>query len=202
MAKKLDYLFVDEAGQVSAANLVAISRSADNLVLLGDQMQLGQPIQGSHPAESGASTLDYLLQDRATIGKDRGVFLDVTYRMHSSVNAFISEAVYESKLLSDSSNDYQVVAVPSNYSGPLNKDSGIFFFAVEHHGNAQASDEEIVVVVELVQQLQGRLFTAKDGSQRSLDWEDFLFVAPYNLQVNKLGQALARLPSGERAKGW
>ena len=200
MAKKLDYLFVDEAGQVSVANLVAISRSADNLVLLGDQMQLGQPIQGSHPAESGASTLDYLLQDRATIGKDRGVFLDVTYRMHSSVNAFISEAVYESKLSSDSSNDYQVVAVPSNYSGPLNKDSGIFFFAVEHHGNAQASDEEIVVVVELVQQLLGRLFTAKDGSQRSLDWEDFLFVAPYNLQVNKLSQALARLPSGERAK--
>src|SRR5262249_44789528 len=58
----LDYLFVDEAGQVSLANLVAVSAAADNLVLLGDQMQLGQPIQGSHPGESGLSALEYLLK--------------------------------------------------------------------------------------------------------------------------------------------
>jgi uncharacterized protein len=41
---QLDMLFVDEAGQVALANLVAMSRSARNLVLLGDQMQLGQPV--------------------------------------------------------------------------------------------------------------------------------------------------------------
>jgi hypothetical protein len=34
----LDYLFVDEAGQVSLANLVASGTAAKNLVLLGDQM--------------------------------------------------------------------------------------------------------------------------------------------------------------------
>ena len=49
MAGKLDYLFVDEAGQVSVANLIGMSRSAKNLVLMGDQMQLGQPTQGTHP---------------------------------------------------------------------------------------------------------------------------------------------------------
>src|SRR5207244_610683 len=52
-----DYLFVDEAGQVCLANLVGMSPSADNIVLLGDQMQLGQPTQGAHPGDSGRSAL-------------------------------------------------------------------------------------------------------------------------------------------------
>lgn len=38
-----DYLFVDEAGQVSLANLLAMAACTNNIVLLGDQMQLGQP---------------------------------------------------------------------------------------------------------------------------------------------------------------
>lgn len=41
--EKLDYLFIDEAGQVSVANLVGMSRSTKNIILMGDQMQLGQP---------------------------------------------------------------------------------------------------------------------------------------------------------------
>ncbi len=62
-----DYLFIDEAGQVATANTVAMGQCADNIVLLGDQMQLGQPIQGDHPGESGLSTLEYLLGHKATI---------------------------------------------------------------------------------------------------------------------------------------
>ena len=42
----LDYLVVDEAGQVCLANLVGASLAAKNVILLGDQMQLEQPIQG------------------------------------------------------------------------------------------------------------------------------------------------------------
>ena len=51
-AGKVDYLFVDEAGQVCLANLVGMARSASNLVLMGDQMQLPQPVQGVHPAKA------------------------------------------------------------------------------------------------------------------------------------------------------
>jgi superfamily I DNA and/or RNA helicase len=40
----LDYLFVDEADQVSLGNLTAMGLAAQNLVLVGDQMQLAQPI--------------------------------------------------------------------------------------------------------------------------------------------------------------
>lgn len=66
LEQKFDYLVVDEAGQVSVANLVKMSTCAKNILLLGDQMQLGQPIQGVHPGESGKSALEYLLQGEAT----------------------------------------------------------------------------------------------------------------------------------------
>ena len=52
---KLDYLFIDEAGQVCLANAVAVGQSSKNLILVGDQMQLAQPMQGSHPGETGRS---------------------------------------------------------------------------------------------------------------------------------------------------
>jgi len=200
MAGQLDYLFIDEAGQVSIANLIAISSSANNLVLMGDQMQLGQPTQGTHPADSGASILDYLLHESPTIEADKGVFLATTYRMHSAVNRFISEAVYEGKLHSHADNDLQVVAVPDGYSGPLDKEAGVLFIPVEHEGNTQASDEEIMVIVDIATQLRGRIFTDKEGGQREIDWADILFVAPYNFQVNKLAGALAALPGGEQAR--
>ena len=53
---------VDEAGQVSIANLVATGTAARNIILVGDQMQLPQPVQGVHPGDTGLSTLDYLLE--------------------------------------------------------------------------------------------------------------------------------------------
>ena len=114
MVNQLDYLFVDEAGQVSVANLVAMSRCAKNLVIMGDQMQLGQPSQGTHPAESGISILDYLLHETPTIADDMGIFLETTYRMHSAVNHFISRFIYDNKLTSHANNDVRVVKVPDH----------------------------------------------------------------------------------------
>lgn len=188
--KAFDYLFIDEAGQVSVANLIAMSQAADNLILMGDQMQLGQPSQGSHPQESGLSILDYLLHETPTIPEHLGVFLGTTYRMHSSVNAFISHAIYDGKLESAPENDKQRIIVPDHYSGPLNLESGIIPVAVEHEGNTQASEEEVLIIKELAAQLIGRTFYSKEGTNRLLDWRDILFVAPYNHQVNKLKEAL------------
>lgn len=89
----LDYLFVDEAGQVSLANLVAMGVSAKNIVLVGDQMQLSQPIQGTHPGGSGVSAMEHLLAGHATVPVDRGIFLAETRRMHPDICRFVSEAV-------------------------------------------------------------------------------------------------------------
>ena len=190
-----DYLFIDEAGQVSLANIIAMSRATKNIILMGDQMQLSQPSEGSHPEESGLSVLDYLLHSTPTIPNDMGVFLETTYRMHSAVNHFISEAVYDGKLQSAAENDRQRIHVPQAYQGILNKEAGIISVPVEHEGNTQASDEEVVQIAFLINQLLGRIFTAKDGSTRPIGWKDILVMAPYNHQVNKLKDAL-----GEKAQ--
>ena len=65
---------MDEASQISVADLVALGGIAKNIILVGDQMQLGQPVQGSHPGESGKSVLDYLLQGKDTIPDSHGYF--------------------------------------------------------------------------------------------------------------------------------
>jgi uncharacterized protein len=203
-ADQFDYLFIDEAGQVSVANLIAISRAATNLVLMGDQMQLGQPAQGSHPLDSGLSTLDYLLHHSPTISDDRGVFLGTTYRMHSAINDFISHAIYEGKLQSNSDNDNQIIKVPDNYDGPLDKEAGIIYVPVEHEGNTQASEEEVEVIAALAKELIGRKFFDKAGKEQVITMQDILFVAPYNHQVNKLKEVLgteAKVGSVDKFQG-
>lgn len=187
---EFDYLFIDEAGQVSVAKLIGMSRATSNIILMGDQMQLGQPSQGSHPAESGLSILDYLLHDSPIIPPDMGVFLDTTYRMHSAVNHFISHAIYQGKLKSDLSNDKQKVVVPAGYTAKLSQEAGVIFVPVEHQGNTQASDEEVVVIQQMVSELLGRMFIDKKGKATPISLEHMLFVAPYNHQVGKLQQAL------------
>ena len=195
MVGELDYLFVDEAGQVSVAYLVAVSRSATNLVIKGDQMQLGQPVQGTHPGESGQSILEYLLQDHATIPTELGIFLDKTYRMHPSVNQFISDVIYEGRLETAPGNEKRIIKVPKGYKGILNKEAGIIFQPVEHEGNTQASVEEAEAIAKMAKNLIGRTFINEKGDAEQLDWNHMLFVAPYNHQVNTLKKCL-----GEQAK--
>ncbi|MBV9215170.1 MAG: AAA family ATPase, partial [Acidobacteria bacterium] len=202
MVGRLDYLFVDEAGQVSLANVVAMSRSTKNLVLLGDQMQLEQPIQGSHPGEARLSALHYALKDtdrssddvflfHAVIPSSQGLFLGETRRMHPSVCEFISESIYEGRLhsfgdCSKQSIDCTAAGYPAH---------GIVFCPVEHDGNIQQSDEEVERVREVFNSLIGRECTGSDAKTAKLALEDFLFITPYNAQVRALEAAL---PTGAR----
>lgn len=199
---EFDYLFVDEAGQVSIANLIGMSAATKNIVLMGDQMQLSQPIQGSHPGESGLSILDYLLQGKATIPPDLGVFLPMTYRMHPEVCRVISEQVYDGRLHSDDTTSAHLVQA----KGPtISRGSGVCFVPVVHEGNTQASEEEIDVIKQITRELIGTEFWPdKDGRPRTISFADILFVAPYNYQVNKLKAALgpnARVGSVDKFQG-
>ena len=67
MNKTLDYLFIDEAGQVALGTTIANATSADNLVLIGDQMQLSQPMRAKHEGYARMSSLDFILEDDDTI---------------------------------------------------------------------------------------------------------------------------------------
>lgn len=189
-----DYLFVDEAGQVSLANLVAMGICAKNIILLGDQMQLAQPIQGTHPGHSGESSLDYLLGDLATIPKDRGVFLETTWRMHPEVCSFISDAVYDSRLKPEPKNVRRVLLL-NDSAHPLLKPSGIVFAAVEHTGCSQQSPEEAELIRELYENVLKQRFSDRDGAEHPMTPDNILVVAPYNMQVNRLKETL---PAGAR----
>jgi uncharacterized protein len=203
VAGRFDHLFVDEAGQVSLANLVAMSRAARNLVLIGDQMQLGQPTQGSHPGESGASVLEYLLGERATVPPALGVFLDRTRRLHPRLCSFVSGAFYEGRLAPEPGTERRVVRVPPE-AGEVPVEAGLLWLPVGHEGNAQASDEEVARVRAVVADLLGRPLTGADGAECGrVDWSSMLFVAPYNLQVRRLERAFpsARVGSVDRFQG-
>ena len=185
---KLDYLFVDEAGQVSVANLLGMSPSTRNIVLIGDQMQLSQPTKGSHPGESGCSTLEYLLQGRATISEDFGIFLGETWRMHPNVCQFISSAVYEDRLKPRPITSNRTIKYGSEPRRYVQKTSGILFIPVEHEGNAYESEEEAATIVDIVEELIGQCVTDVGKTDRPLTADDILVVTPYNLQVRKLSE--------------
>jgi uncharacterized protein len=164
---------------------------AKNIILLGDQMQLSQPIQGSHPGKSGMSCLDYLLGDQATIPPDIGIFLDMTRRMHPDVCRLVSDMSYDGRLRAAKETANRVVRASPNPNALVKKASGLVFIPVFHEGNSRASEEEVDVIVNLVEELKGRELTDLSGKvEKKIDLSDILFIAPYNLQVRKLKDAL------------
>ena len=185
-ANAFDYLFVDEAGQVGLANLVAIGRCARNLVLIGDPRQLPQVIQGAHPGPAGLSGLEYLLGEHATIPKESGIFLPETRRMHPDLCRFISEQVYEGRLTSHPDNASQSVDARNWPS------AGAYFVPVDHESNIQISHEEIEAIKACVTDLLIGNWTDKNGLMRPLSETDIIIVAPYNAQVNALQDALPK----------
>ena len=194
MVGQLDYLFVDETGQVSLANLVGMSASAENLVLLGDQMQLPQPLKATHPGDSGRSALEYLLMNdrgevHATIPRELGIFLPSTYRMHPDVCRFISETIYEGRLQPEPHTKDRIIHRGKATRVPA--ESGLYFVPVEHEANVQESEEEVDAIVDIVAELRQRTLTTKQGeAPRPLTAKDMLVVAPYNRQVQRLRAAL------------
>ncbi|HSA56393.1 MAG TPA: TM0106 family RecB-like putative nuclease, partial [Gemmatimonadaceae bacterium] len=186
--RAVDVLFVDEAGQMSLANTVAVSQAAASVVLLGDPRQLEQPRKGTHPDGVGSSALQHLLRGRDTVPADRGIFLPVTYRLPPSICEFTSELFYEKRLESRPGLERQVLAGTGDFHG-----SGLWVVEVEHDGNRSASPEDVEVVAGLVRQLtrDGARWVGQDGRERPLTGDDILVVAPYNAQVSRLEEALA-----------
>jgi superfamily I DNA and/or RNA helicase len=184
----VDVLFVDEAGQMSLANVLAIAQAAKSIVLLGDPQQLEQPLRGSHPEGASASALEHLLDGAKTISPTRGLFLEKTWRMHPRLCAFTSEVFYESRLHSHPDMQNQRIT-----DHPLGE-NGLWYFPVPHAGNQNSSPEEVEAVVGLVESLMqpGIVWTNEKKQGRALTMDDVLIVAPYNAQVSDL---LTRLPN-------
>jgi uncharacterized protein len=186
----VDVLFVDEAGQMALADALAIAGAGRGLVLLGDPQQLAHVSQGTHPRGSGASVLEHLLGDRETIPPAEGVFLERTWRMHPDVCRFVSQAMYDGRLVPVEGLENQAVA-SAGLSG-----AGVRLIEVEHAENRVSSPEEADrIAAEVAKLLDGGRYTDAAGRERELTTEDILVVTPFNAQVRHLR---SRLPAGAR----
>lgn len=183
MAESVDVLFVDEAGQLSLIDTVAVSQSANNLVLLGDPQQLKQPQQGTHPEGTEVSALEHILKENKTIPPDKGIFLDVTWRLHPKICDFVSELFYESRLKPRSSMENQALVGSSSFAG-----SGLWFIPVTHEGNQSSSSEEVEAVSQMLSGLLNGSVSYSDFEKKThpLTVSDIKVIAPYNAQVNQL----------------
>jgi predicted RecB family nuclease len=196
----VDVLFVDEAAQMSLANVLAVSQAAPSLVLLGDPRQLDQPTQGTHPEGTGVSALDYILDGQQTISADRGLFLAETWRLHPAICSFTSEVFYESRLHPIEGLELQVILSKGRISG-----SGLRYVPVGHQGNQNSSPEEAEVISRLVADILGPATTWVDrlGKENSVGLEDILIIAPYNAQVFDLKDRMpgARIGTVDKFQG-
>ena len=178
----VDVLLVDEAGQLALADALAASRSARNLILLGDPQQLPHVAQAVHPNGSGNSVLEHVLGDEATVRDDRGVFLSQTWRMHPDVCSFISERFYDGKLSPHPYCERQTTSAGT----------GLRWIAAAHNGNTTSSTEEADLVSAQILQLLGTPWVNFAGDTHPLKQTDFMVVAPYNDQVHTIRDRLGR----------
>ncbi len=201
MAEAVDVLFVDEASQISLANVLAISQAARALVLLGDPQQLEQPLKGTHPPGADRSALAHLLGTAATMPSHRGLFLETTWRLHPDVCRFTSEAFYEDRLRSES-----VLAGQEIRSTSVFLATGLRLIGIAHVGNDSESIEEAERIAQLARSLMesGATWIDQDGQQRTITWRELLIVAPYNAQVGAISRLLppeARVGTVDKFQG-
>jgi predicted RecB family nuclease len=184
----VDVLFVDEAAQMSLANVLAVSQAAKTIVLLGDPQQLDQPTQGAHPDGVDTSALDHMLGGHQTIPADRGLFLEETWRLHPTICAFTSELFYESRLHPRQGLELQEIRSTSLLHG-----AGLRYLPVAHTGNQSSSPEEAEVVRALVNDFlaSNPTWINREGLESPLTLADILIIAPYNAQVFELQTRLA-----------
>jgi uncharacterized protein len=186
MDGKLDYLFIDEAGQFALADAIAVGTAGRNLVLLGDPLQLPQVVQGRHPEGSDASVMVHLLGENPTVTAERGLFIDKTRRMHPDVTEFISEVVYAGRLGAIDECSLRGLNAPGELTG-----TGIRYLVVRHEGNQCCSAEEAAAIADAIQpMINGGTYTDEKGVEHDLDAEDVMVLTPYNAQVQVLADHL------------
>lgn len=199
-AQAIDVLFIDEAAQMSLANVLAIAQAATSLVLLGDPQQLDQPVQGSHPEGVDVSALHHVLGDAQTIAADRGLFLEETWRLHPAICSYTSEVFYGGRLHPRPGLEIQDVCSRSRATG-----TGLRHMPVPTEGNQSSSPEEAEAVNSLVEEIlaSGTTWIDKHGIELPITLQDVLIIAPYNAQVFEIKDRIpgARVGTVDKFQG-
>lgn len=188
----LDYLVVDEAGQMALSQVLAASRAAKNIILLGDPQQLEQPQRGAHPEGSGVAGLTHLLDGQAVMPLEKGLFLDTTRRINPAIATFTSEIFYDNQLRALPELANQKISGNTRFDG-----EGMFYVPVIHTANQNCSHEEILCIREIARELlQKGFWSDKEGNEHKILPKDILVVAPYNAQVDALKEQLSDIDVG------
>ena len=179
----LDLLVIDEAGQFSLANTLAVTRATSRLLLLGDPQQLPQVSQGTHPQPVDVSALGWLSQHASVLPAHLGYFLARTWRMHPALCEAVSHLAYAGRL-----HPAPVTARRHLKGAP----PGVECRYVAHSGNTTSSVEEAREVLAQVRAHLGLPWRESASSPlRPLGQQDVLVVAPYNAQVQLIKDTLA-----------
>ncbi len=198
----MDVLFVDEAGQISLANVLSMSQAPASIVLLGDPQQLDQPLQGSHPPGAERSALAHVLGDAATIPANRGLFLETTWRLHPSLCDFTSEVFYDDRLEPEGQLALQRLSTPNAFADGV----GPRMLEVPTVGADNESPVEAAAVADLARSIVdgGSTWVDAEGIARPVTWHEVLIVAPYNAQVGEIQRHLppeARVGTVDKFQG-
>lgn len=185
MANQFDYLFIDEAGQVSLANLFGMSMCAKNIVMIGDPCQLPQVIQASHPEPANLSCLEWMLGTSRLVEPGKGIFLEETWRMHPKLCRYISEQFYEGRVHANPDTAHQAIHAPSL------PEAGAYLVPVSHEEpRMQHCDEEGQALKSVIERLLKGSWTDRHQKTRPIKPKDIIVVAPFNAQVNMLRELL------------
>ena len=181
---KFDYIFIDEAGQFSLAEALAISHATKNIVLLGDPKQLPQVVKSSHEGGADLSVMEYLIGKDKNVDSSMGFYLGTTWRMRPEVTKYISEQFYDHDLsLNEICNKREILGVRN----------GLYFSEVEHEECSRSSPIEVGKVIEIIQGLLMMTFKDSTGGmevERMVSQSDFMVVAAFNDQVAMLTSKL------------
>ena len=189
----LDLLVIDEAGQFSLANTLAVGRAARNLLLLGDPQQLPQVAVGEHPYPLDTSALGWLSGGQPVLPAAFGYFLQVTWRMHPQLCAPVSALSYGGKLHSAAAASERTLKVPGREEPVIPADPGLYMHSVHHEHCTVRSEVEAAAVTRLAGEFVGALWTAgADHPARKITGEDIVVVAAYNAQVDTIAEHLRR----------
>ena len=190
-AASVDTLFIDEAGQMSLASVLAVAPAATNLVLLGDPQQLDQPQRASHPDGVDVSALAHTIGSASVIASDRGIFMTDTWRMAPAICRFTSELFYRGQLSARPNLVAQRLINTDGFDG-----ASLWWIPVSHVGNRNVAEAEVDTVEQLVLRLiqTGVGWIDAAEVEQPLTASEIRIVAPYNAQVNRLSARLA--PTG------